>query len=260
MTIVNAWLLYRRVLIGRKIQKTLGLANFRIDLGETLCKIGIRQNSRGRKSDLEKKIQQKRRSRRYGLTRAHTGPYGCKNVYVVNFPSAVGLRTSCVKNAKPRCALTKLKSRKWYFRLFYYHLDMTIVNAWLLYRRVMIGRKIQKTLGLANFRIDLGETLCKIGIRQNSRGRKSDLEKKIQQKRRSRRYGLTRAHTGPYGCKNVYVVNFPSAVGLRTSCVKNAKPRCALTKVKTVFMISINKMLKAYSRKLCHISVIYQTV
>ncbi|CAH1977511.1 unnamed protein product [Acanthoscelides obtectus] len=75
---------------------------------------------------------------------------------------------------------------------FYHYLDMTIVNAWLLYRRVNDQKGDTKTLGLANFRIDLGETLCKIGIRQNSRGRKSDLEKKIQQKQRSRNCPIPR--------------------------------------------------------------------
>ncbi|CAH1994219.1 unnamed protein product, partial [Acanthoscelides obtectus] len=59
----------------------------------------------------------------------------------------------------------KLKSRKWYFRLFYHLLDMTIVNAWLLYRRVNAQNRNTKTLGLSNFIIELGEILCKISIR-----------------------------------------------------------------------------------------------
>nr|CAH7726573.1 unnamed protein product [Callosobruchus chinensis] len=79
----------------------------------------------------------------------------------------------------------KLKSRKWYFRLFYHLLDMTIVNAWLLYRRVNALQGNAKTLNLANFRIELAETLCKMGVHQNSRGRRSELEKQIQAKQRS---------------------------------------------------------------------------
>nr|CAI5863507.1 unnamed protein product [Callosobruchus analis] len=79
----------------------------------------------------------------------------------------------------------KLKSRKRYIRLFYHLLDMTIVNAWLLYRRVNALQGNAKTLNLANFRIELAETLCKMGVHQNSRGRRSELEKQIQAKQRS---------------------------------------------------------------------------
>jgi len=34
----------------------------------------------------------------------------------------------------------KIRSKKWYFRLFYHLLDMSIVNAWLLYKRVETGK------------------------------------------------------------------------------------------------------------------------
>nr|CAH7726578.1 unnamed protein product [Callosobruchus chinensis] len=93
---------------------------------------------------------------------------------------------------------------------------MTIVNAWLLYRRVNALQGNAKTLNLANFRIELAETLCKMGVHQNSRGRRSELEKQIQAKQRSRKFELTRAHTGRNGWKTVFVVNIQNVEDLPT--------------------------------------------
>jgi hypothetical protein len=46
----------------------------------------------------------------------------------------------------------KIRSKKWYFRLFYHLLDMSIVNAWLLYKSVETGKTNPKeTLKLSKF-------------------------------------------------------------------------------------------------------------
>ena len=57
----------------------------------------------------------------------------------------------------------RIKSRKWYIRIFYHLLDLTIINSWILYRKVMARRGIptKDIMNLANFRSELADTLCK---------------------------------------------------------------------------------------------------
>lgn len=80
----------------------------------------------------------------------------------------------------------KMKSKKWYFRLFYHLLDLTIVNSWLLYRRANQQKGNTKTLGLAEFRRDIGVTLCKYGhIITPTRGRpRNEVEELINVKKK----------------------------------------------------------------------------
>ncbi|XP_045505807.1 piggyBac transposable element-derived protein 3-like [Colias croceus] len=57
----------------------------------------------------------------------------------------------------------RIKSRKWYMRIFYHLLDLTIINAWILYRKVMgqRGKASKDIMNLADFRSELADTLCK---------------------------------------------------------------------------------------------------
>lgn len=57
----------------------------------------------------------------------------------------------------------KIKSKKWYFRLFYHLLDLTIVNSWLLYKRCNLDKNIEPKLSLATFCTELSVALCKCG-------------------------------------------------------------------------------------------------
>jgi hypothetical protein len=62
----------------------------------------------------------------------------------------------------------KMRSKKWYFRLFYHFLDITIVNAWLLYKR-MKGNDFP----LYQFRTQIADYLCWTGqVLTSKRGRK----------------------------------------------------------------------------------------
>lgn len=76
-----------------------------------------------------------------------------------------------------------MRSRKWYMRIFYHLLDISVINAWLLYRRVsQIRPKVsnQKKMKLVDFRLQLGETLCKIGTKATpKRGRPSTSDEEI---------------------------------------------------------------------------------
>lgn len=76
-----------------------------------------------------------------------------------------------------------MRSKKWYMRLFYHLLDISIINAWLLYRRNNAGA--QNLMKLADFRIDLAKTLCCIGESSGpKRGRPSSIQQNIDAKRR----------------------------------------------------------------------------
>lgn len=78
----------------------------------------------------------------------------------------------------------KIKSRKWYIRLFYHILDMTIVNSCILYKRVceVKGQVFQYTL--AGWRKDLAYTLPKFEeIRLTKERRSNSLELKIKSTR-----------------------------------------------------------------------------
>ncbi|XP_040072076.1 piggyBac transposable element-derived protein 3-like [Ixodes scapularis] len=82
-----------------------------------------------------------------------------------------------------------LRSKKWYFRIFLHILDLTAVNAWLLYRRnaeTTSDQPTRKLMPLAEFKVDLATSLCKAGKNQlKKRGRPSNesVEQGIQLKK-----------------------------------------------------------------------------
>lgn len=54
----------------------------------------------------------------------------------------------------------KMRSRKWYIRLFYYMIDVTIVNSWLLHRRIQHEKGEKNSMPLVQFRKELAMSLC----------------------------------------------------------------------------------------------------
>lgn len=69
-----------------------------------------------------------------------------------------------------------IKSRKWTTRLFYHLLDMTVINAWVLYKKVntVKGKLPKNIMKLVNFRTELADTLCRYqSDSKNKRGRPS---------------------------------------------------------------------------------------
>lgn len=56
-----------------------------------------------------------------------------------------------------------IKSRKWYMRLFYHLVDITVNNAWLLQKRIHESKRLKYKSSLADFREELAVSLCKIG-------------------------------------------------------------------------------------------------
>lgn len=63
------------------------------------------------------------------------------------------------------------KNRKWYLRIFFHLLNMSIVNSWILYR------KTNENTSLLNFKASTVWTMLELG-KANKRGRKSSLDSK----------------------------------------------------------------------------------
>ncbi|KAH8038887.1 hypothetical protein HPB51_003909 [Rhipicephalus microplus] len=58
------------------------------------------------------------------------------------------------------------RSKRYYFRVFLHILDLTAVNAWLLYKRNAMSKRnvyAERHLPLAGFKMDLAASLCKAG-------------------------------------------------------------------------------------------------
>ena len=79
-----------------------------------------------------------------------------------------------------------VKSRKWYIRIFYHLLDLTLVNSWLLYKRVLSTKSPNlKLRNQAEFRAEVTRNLCYVGMVTTKRGRpSSSLENDIEDKRK----------------------------------------------------------------------------
>lgn len=79
----------------------------------------------------------------------------------------------------------QIRSKKFYHRIFFQMIDMTVVNAWLLYRRRF--ENAESWLPLADFKCAVGEDLCYAykPATSSKRGRPSSsvMEQSIQQKK-----------------------------------------------------------------------------
>ncbi|KAF2889292.1 hypothetical protein ILUMI_16881 [Ignelater luminosus] len=98
----------------------------------------------------------------------------------------------------------RLRTKKWYMRIFYYLIDMTIVNSWLLYRRVHREQN-EPFISLATFRIEIAECLCKV--------------KQIQEKKKR---GPT-AYIPPKDIRTDATAHWPQYTNERLRC---KKPNC----------------------------------
>lgn len=57
----------------------------------------------------------------------------------------------------------RIKSRKWYIRIFYHLLDLTVINSWVLYKKALRQKGVaaRNIYSLAEFRAELADVLCK---------------------------------------------------------------------------------------------------
>lgn len=84
----------------------------------------------------------------------------------------------------------RIKSRKWTMRLFYHLLDVTVVNAWLAYKKLLLQKtQPPKPPTLCEFRLELAESMSKSRMAINTNGKRgrpssSNLQSEIESKRR----------------------------------------------------------------------------
>lgn len=78
-----------------------------------------------------------------------------------------------------------MRSKKWYFKLFFHFMDVTMVNAWLLYRKT----KKENTMSLADFRREIAVSLCMQGSNictPTTRGRKRNIRESPSEPKKKR--------------------------------------------------------------------------
>lgn len=89
--------------------------------------------------------------------------------------------------AKPNIGRSKIKikTRKWYLRIFYHLIDLTVINAWIIYRQICTSNNIEQKdcLTLIKFKIEVAEILCSSIQRQPKRGRPSLYQNTIDKKK-----------------------------------------------------------------------------
>lgn len=120
----------------------------------------------------------------------------------------------------------KLRTKKWYMRIFYHLLDLTLINSWILYRK----NCKEKTITLVQFKIEVADCLCRANMQNKGikRGRPSgnNMEQQIQTKKKK---GPT-SYVPPKDVRTDAVGHWPSYTTERTRC---KKPNCKkLTYVK----------------------------
>uniref|UniRef100_UPI00358E218E piggyBac transposable element-derived protein 3-like n=1 Tax=Myxine glutinosa TaxID=7769 RepID=UPI00358E218E len=64
-----------------------------------------------------------------------------------------------------------IRPRRWYLRILYYLIDLSLVNGWLLYRR-HLNQKQQKYMPLLDFRAEVANALIKVGKHADGSSRK----------------------------------------------------------------------------------------
>jgi len=70
---------------------------------------------------------------------------------------------------------SRLRSKKWYLRIFFHLIDMMVVNAWILYRDCCTRSGEQKSMRLRDFKADIAAVFCNtdLEVRPNKKGRRS---------------------------------------------------------------------------------------
>lgn len=85
----------------------------------------------------------------------------------------------------------KIRSKKWYHRIMFHLLDLTVVNAWLLYKRDCLSHSVSpgRQYSLLKFKTDIASCLCQEHKgTQKKRGRptSNEVHKQLQNKRKRR--------------------------------------------------------------------------
>ncbi|XP_055087231.1 piggyBac transposable element-derived protein 3-like [Periophthalmus magnuspinnatus] len=65
-----------------------------------------------------------------------------------------------------------IRPRRWYLRILFYLIDLSLVNGWLLYRRHLIQKQEKKYMPLLDFRAQVADALIKVGKQADFNSRK----------------------------------------------------------------------------------------
>ncbi|XP_050063055.1 piggyBac transposable element-derived protein 3-like [Aphis gossypii] len=79
-----------------------------------------------------------------------------------------------------------IRTKKWYMKCFYHLLDMTLVNSWLIYKKLPGNR-----LTLAKFKEEVSVSLCQ-QYKKPTRGRRSSLENQLIKKKKKTNSSYTK--------------------------------------------------------------------
>lgn len=109
----------------------------------------------------------------------------------------------------------RMRSRKWYLRLFYHLLDLTVVNAWLLYRRVEAEKGNEKTKRLIEFKGEIAYSLTNAACVRKVRGRPSSVLEHMFETKRKR--GAT-SYVPPKDVRKDQTAHWPSYDEQRQRC------------------------------------------
>lgn len=72
------------------------------------------------------------------------------------------------------------KNKRWYLRIFFHFLNMSIINSWILYRKT-----VDPNMPLVQFKAQLVWTMLKVGLHSSKRGRKSNIEETLPKKKKN---------------------------------------------------------------------------
>ena len=70
----------------------------------------------------------------------------------------------------------EIRSRLWYIRIFYYLLDLSLANGWLLYRRHLTQNQKKSYITLVDFRAEVTDSPIKEGKLADMKCRKRGRE------------------------------------------------------------------------------------
>ncbi|XP_060845988.1 piggyBac transposable element-derived protein 3-like [Rhopalosiphum padi] len=107
-----------------------------------------------------------------------------------------------------------MRSKKWYFKIFYHFFDVAMVNAWILYKKV---NSDEKYMPLKDFRQEIAVSLCKIGENLTpTRGRKRKEPEQSEKKKRG-----YQTFKPPRDVRLDMIAHFPKITDKRERCKNN---------------------------------------
>lgn len=134
-----------------------------------------------------------------------------------------------------------MRTKKWYMRIWYHLIDVTVVNAWLLYRRVEVFNGRKPTMSLFDFRLNVSYSLTKVGTITPKRGRPpTSVLKEMAIKKRKPNTSLMPTDSVRRDC----VDHWPEYVESRQRCKLNGCGKltnCTCTKCNNYFCCGVNR-------------------